>query len=271
MAAFWKAWDGGRRADAVKALRTYATAVDAAPATIRGGSVEEGFTVDAAPWLDATELWGKAMVTMLDALQARQAGDEEASGRLLAESDELQQRARAVRVDPPRNSWGKVQPKVGDGVLDTFLVQAGVRLQLWDSAGGGENLALKGTASASSVEQDLDRLAPGHVNDGLMGTRWASGYSDDEWVQIELAAPAEVAAVTLAWEGACAAEYAVQTSPDGKEWKTASTQRPDACGNDVVRLTADEAVRYVRIQGVERKTTWGYSIHEMGVYGATAS
>ncbi|MFG2591068.1 beta-N-acetylglucosaminidase domain-containing protein [Streptomyces sp. NPDC048438] len=270
-AEFWKEWDEGDRTGAVKALRTYATAVERSPATIRGGSVEEGFTVDAAPWLDATELWGKAMVTMLDALQARQAGDEEASGRLLAESDELQQRARAVRVDPPRNSWGKVQPKVGDGVLDTFLVQAGVRLQLWDSAGGGENLALKGTASASSVEQDLDRLAPGHVNDGLMGTRWASGYSDDEWVQIELAAPAEVAAVTLAWEGACAAEYAVRTSPDGKEWKTASTQRPDACGNDVVRLNADEAVRYVRIQGVERKTTWGYSIHEMGVYGTTAS
>ncbi|MFE0802192.1 discoidin domain-containing protein [Streptomyces sp. NPDC058812] len=176
-----------------------------------------------------------------------------------------------MRVDPPRDSWGKVRPKVGDGVLDTFLVQADVRLRLWDSAGGGENLALKGTASASSVEQDLDRLAPRYVNDGLTGTRWASGYSDDEWAQIELAAPTKVAAVTLDWENACAAEYAVQTSQDGAEWRTVSTQRPADCGNDVVGLASDDAVRYVRVQGVERKTTWGCSIHEMGVYGTPAS
>ncbi|GGQ10181.1 hypothetical protein GCM10010279_16850 [Streptomyces mutabilis] len=89
---------------------------------------------------------------MLDALAARQAGDKETSDRLLAESDELQRQARAVRIDPPRNSWGSVQPEVGDGVLDAFLFQAGLRLQLWDSAGGAENLALRGTASASSVE-----------------------------------------------------------------------------------------------------------------------
>lgn len=271
VAQFWKAWDEGDRTEAVKALRAYAKAVERAPATIRGGAVEKGFTVDAGPWLDATELWGKSMVTMLDALTARQAGHKETSDRLLAESNDLQQRARAVRVDPPRNSWGKVQPKVGDGVLDSFLVQADVRLQLWDASGGGENLALKGTASASSVEQNLDRLAPRHVNDGLTGTRWASGYADDEWVQIQLAAPAKVAAVTLAWENACATEYTVQTSQDGANWKTVSTQRPDSCGNDVVRLTADEAVRYVRMQGVKRRTTWGYSIHEMGVYGAPVS
>ncbi|MCQ4198698.1 beta-N-acetylglucosaminidase domain-containing protein [Streptomyces sp. NPDC058783] len=268
---FWAAWDGGRRAEAVEALRTYASAIERAPTTIRGGAVDEGFTVDAAPWLDATELWGGAMETVLDALAARQKGDKETSDRLLAESNGLQERARAVRVDPPRNSWGKVQPKVGDSVLDTFLVRAELRLRLWDSAGGGENLALAGTASASSVEQDLDRLAARYVNDGLPGTRWASGYSDDEWVQVELAAPAEVAAVTLAWEGACATEYAVQTSADGVTWRTVSTQRPDACGNDVVRVDSGEAVRYVRMQGVRRKTTWGYSLYEMGVYGTPAS
>ncbi|MFD5969700.1 beta-N-acetylglucosaminidase domain-containing protein [Streptomyces sp. NPDC060311] len=268
---FWAAWDEGRRAEAVEALRTYASAIERAPTTIRGGAVDEGFTVDAAPWLDATELWGGAMETVLDALAARQKGDKETSDRLLAESNGLQERARAVRVDPPRNSWGKVQPKVGDSVLDTFLVRAELRLRLWDSAGGGENLALAGTASASSVEQDLDRLAARYVNDGLPGTRWASGYSDDEWVQVELAAPAEVAAVTLAWEGACATEYAVQTSADGVTWRTVSTQRPDACGNDVVRVDSGEAVRYVRMQGVRRKTTWGYSLYEMGVYGTPAS
>ncbi|WP_411976955.1 beta-N-acetylglucosaminidase domain-containing protein [Streptomyces solicathayae] len=271
VAEFWRAWDDGRRTHALTALRSYANAVAAAPATIRGGAVQKGFTDDAAPWLDATELWGKAMGTMLDAFEARQAGDRTKAEALLADARDLQQQARAVRVTPPRNTWGSVQPKVGDGVLDVFLVQADVRLQLWDIAGGGKNLAVDGTATASSVEQGLDRLAARNVNDGLMGTRWASGYSDNEWVQVKLAAPAKVAAVTLAWENACATEYTIQTSADGTNWTTVSTQRPDTCGNDVVRLTADEPVQYVRMQGAKRKTTWGYSVYEMGIYGSPVS
>ncbi|MFF6636646.1 discoidin domain-containing protein [Streptomyces althioticus] len=144
-------------------------------------------------------------------------------------------------------------------------------MRLWDSAGGARNLAPEGAASASSVEQDLDRLAARHVNDGRLDTRWASGYADDAWVQVELAEPTKVAAVTLAWESACATEYAVQTSVDGTTWRTVSTQRPESCGTDVVRLPGDEAVRYVRMQGVERRTTWGYSLYELGVYGTPGS
>ncbi|GHE60027.1 beta-N-acetylglucosaminidase [Streptomyces cellulosae] len=269
--AFWTAWNDGDRPGAVRALRPYAAAIERAPAVIRSGSVQEGFTVDAAPWLDATELWGRAAVRMTDALAARQTGDRETSDRLLAESLELQERARAVRIDPPRNAWGAVQPKVGDGVLDAFLTQAELRLRLWDSTGGARNLAPDGTASASSVEQDLDRLAARHVNDGRPDTRWASGYADDAWVQVELAEPTKLAAVTLAWESACATEYAVRTSADGATWRTVSTQRPESCGTDVVRLPGDEAVRYVRMQGVERRTTWGYSLYELGVYGTPSS
>lgn len=268
---FWEAWDDGDRSGALSALRPYAAAIEHAPAAIRSGAVQEGFTVDAAPWLDATELWGRAAVRMTDALAARQEGDEAASDRLLAESAALQEQARAVRTDPPRNAWGSVQPKVGDGVLDAFLTQAELRLRLWDSTGGARNLAPEGTATASSVEQDLDRLAARYVNDGRLETRWASGYADDAWVRIELAEPTRVAAVTVAWESACAKEYAVQTSVDGTTWRTEATQRPDSCGNDIVRLPADEAVRYVRVEGVERRTTWGYSIYELGVYGTPAS
>lgn len=128
VAEFWAAWDDGRRTEAIEGLRAHAAAIEGAPATIRGGAVQKGFTVDAADWLDATELWGEAMVTMLDALAAREAGDQDRADTLLAESKSLQEQARAVRVDPPRNSWGKAQPRVGDGVLDTFLTEAESRL-----------------------------------------------------------------------------------------------------------------------------------------------
>ncbi|MFD5182449.1 beta-N-acetylglucosaminidase domain-containing protein [Streptomyces sp. NPDC058372] len=127
-AAFWQAWDGDDRAGAVRALRPYARAIADAPRTIRDGAVESGFVTDAAPWLDATELWGQAAVTMTDALDAWQSGDQDRARQLVGESEALQERARAVRVDPPRNSWGEVQPKVGDGVLDVFLSQAADRI-----------------------------------------------------------------------------------------------------------------------------------------------
>ncbi|MFG6194339.1 beta-N-acetylglucosaminidase domain-containing protein [Nonomuraea sp. JJY05] len=129
VAAFWQAWDSGRRAQAIAALRPYAKAIATAPATIRGGAVQKGFADDAASWLDATELWGRAMADLLDALQAREAGDEAKAAALLAESRDLQRQARAVRVSPPRNRWGAAQPRIGDGVLDVFLAEAEARLQ----------------------------------------------------------------------------------------------------------------------------------------------
>lgn len=150
VAAFWTAWDAGQRAAAVRALRTYADAIAAAPAVIRGGSVQKGFTDDAAPWLDATRLWGEAMVAMLDALDARIAGDEARAGARLAASRELQQQAHAVRTDPPRNRWGSVEPKVGDGVLDVFLTRADALLQQWDATGGRARTAA-GAATGSGV------------------------------------------------------------------------------------------------------------------------
>ncbi|WP_220448061.1 beta-N-acetylhexosaminidase family protein [Nonomuraea diastatica] len=135
-AEFWQAWDDGRRGAAITAMHPYAKAIATAPASIRGGSVQKGFTDDAASWLDATELWGRAMVAMLDALHARQAGDETKAGALLAESRDLQRQARAVRVSPPRNRWGSAQPQVGDGVLDVFLAEAsGIVVQAEKLAG----------------------------------------------------------------------------------------------------------------------------------------
>ncbi|WTD04800.1 beta-N-acetylglucosaminidase domain-containing protein [Streptomyces albidoflavus] len=127
-AAFWQSWDAGDEAKAVRTLRPYAAALAEAPATIRSGPVQPGFVTDATPWLDATALWGRATVTMTDALDAWQRGDRDRARELAADSQTLQDQARAVRVDPPRNSWGKAQPKIADGVLDTFLTEAAARL-----------------------------------------------------------------------------------------------------------------------------------------------
>lgn len=135
---------------------------------------------------------------------------------------------------------------------------------------GTSHLSFTAAASASSVEDDLDRLAARHVNDGDLGTRWASNYTHAEWVQLELARPSQVSSVRLFWEAACAASYRIQTSVDGTTWRDAATVDPSNCGTETIALDSPGAVKYVRMQGVKRKTGYGYSLHEMWVFGTPA-
>jgi hyaluronoglucosaminidase len=265
---FWARWESGDRAGAVGSLRGYAEKIAEAPGTIRQGGTDPGFVSDAAPWLDATTLWAQGTLAMLDALQARLDGDKAASDALAKQSDEAVAKASGTLVDPPDNAWGKARVKIADGVLDTFLFKAGLTLDLWD-AGDVANVAPSGVASASSTEQDLDRLAPRFVNDGDSSTRWASGYSDDEWVQVKLAGPTAVRAITVSWESACANAYSLQTSTDGSTWQTLRTVTDSTCGLDVFTFAESDPVRYVRVQGIDRKSTWGYSVYELGVYAGT--
>lgn len=270
VAAFWQAFDDGDPATAAAGLRPRADAIAGAPGVIRAGAVDPRFVDEAAPWLDATALWGRAAQRMLDAVEARVDDDGAAAEQALADARELAERAGAVVVDPPRNTWGRAPVRIADGVLDTFLVELGLRVELWDSIGDARNLAPEGVATASSVEQDLDRLAARHVNDGDPSTRWASGYSDDEWVQVELPEPADVVAVTVSWEAACATAYRLETSADGTTFTPVADVTDSTCGLDVLRVDTPEPVRFVRVQGVERSSTWGYSIWELGIYGTTA-
>ncbi|MFC7486485.1 hypothetical protein ACOCJ7_14660 [Knoellia sp. CPCC 206453] len=41
------------------------------------------------------------------------------------------------------------------------------------------------------------------------------------------------------------------------------------CGADLFTLEAADPVQYVRVQGIDRKLDWGYSIYELGVYAAS--
>lgn len=261
--AFWKTWESGDRAGAITALRGYAQQIADAPVTIRAGAVDPRFVAEAKPWLDATDLWGKSLLQLLDAAQARLDGDTAASQKLAAASAESQRQASAVRVEPPLNTWGNAPVRIADGVLDTYLARLSLTLQLWD-AGDVTNVALRGTATASSIE--TPNFPARNVNDGNPSTRWASGYDDASWVQVKLAQPADVRAVTVSWEAACANSYKIQTSVDGTTWKDVATVNDTTCAFDVINLDSAAPVSYVRMQGIERKSKWGYSIYELGIY-----
>jgi hyaluronoglucosaminidase len=121
--AFRAAWDGGDRPGAIGGLRPYAQQLAGAPDVIRRGVADPGFVADAQPWLDATALWGQALVASLDALEAQIAGDVAGAQARFADADALADQAGAIETIP-----GETRPqgpvRVGDGVLDVFIAGA---------------------------------------------------------------------------------------------------------------------------------------------------
>lgn len=128
---------------------------------------------------------------------------------------------------------------------------------------GDQNVALGRPASASGVEPSTNHQ-PGFAVDGDATTRWASGYDDASWWQVDLGTSTAIGKVTISWEAAHASEYQVQVSEDGTTWTTAATVTDSAGGLETVWVVATG--RYVRMQGVKRATTWGYSMFEFQVF-----
>jgi hypothetical protein len=134
---------------------------------------------------------------------------------------------------------------------------------------GDENLALRGTATASSVE--IERFAPELAIDGDPATRWSSRYSDDEWLQVELAEPTRIGKVVLLWEAAYGESYDIEVSVDGSSWQTVAEVRGGNGGLDEVRFDPTDEVRFIRMHGVRRAIQAGYSLWEFEIYPSEAA
>ncbi|GAA3833411.1 penicillin acylase family protein [Sphaerisporangium flaviroseum] len=126
------------------------------------------------------------------------------------------------------------------------------------------NLAAGRTASASSSQLFLLYPASKAV-DGDPTTRWSSASSDNQYIQVDLGSSKTVARTVLRWEAAYGAAYRIQTSADGSTWTTVYSTTTGNGGVDNVTFTPTTA-RYVRMQGVTRGTSYGYSLYELEVY-----
>jgi hypothetical protein len=105
-----------------------------------------------------------------------------------------------------------------------------------------------------------------HVVDGDEETRWSSAFKENAWVTIDLGHRVHVRRVRLLWEKAFATRYQIQVSDDASAWTTAYEVKDGDGGTD--ELDVDAKGRYVRMEGLERSTPWGYSLFEFEVYGA---
>ena len=131
----------------------------------------------------------------------------------------------------------------------------------------GTNLAVGKPTVASSEQTDGYGGCPcwaANATDGDFSTRWASAWSDPQWLRVDLGEKTSFNHVQLAWETSYARAYAIQTSDDGENWTTVYETAQGTGGvND---LGISGSGRYVRMYGTARGTDWGYSLYEFGVY-----
>ncbi|AYL93889.1 discoidin domain-containing protein [Mucilaginibacter celer] len=118
----------------------------------------------------------------------------------------------------------------------------------------------KKVVSSSSTNGDASA-----VNDGNPGTRWASRYNDGEWVYIDLGKEEVVNGVGLSWEDAYAKSFKIQVSNDANHWYDVYSTTEGRQGEQKITFPEVNA-RYVKMQGVERATYWGYSLYNFEVY-----
>ncbi|MEU2156199.1 discoidin domain-containing protein [Streptomyces sp. NPDC019396] len=159
----------------------------------------------------------------------------------------------------------------GQDVLDDLFKGAESYLRTWgasESHKAGVNLAAGSSTSASSSEWNLfTSYAPDRAVDGQAKTRWASDWSDGQWLRIDLGTPSLIKRVTLEWERAYGKAYRIEVSGDGSDWRSVWSTATGDGGLDTAQFAGTTA-RYVRILGQERGTKWGYSLHEVGIYSA---
>ena len=96
-------------------------------------------------------------------------------------------------------------------------------------------------------------------------TRWESEWSDPQWFEVDLGAPATFSKVLLSWETAYGKAYRLQTSNDNETWTTVYSTTAGVGRYETLKFSAVKA-RYVRLFVTQRGTEYGDSLYSFDVY-----
>ncbi|MGV9625745.1 beta-1,3-glucanase family protein [Streptomyces sp. NPDC003487] len=162
-----------------------------------------------------------------------------------------------------------VQPRLRSALALLIALIAAVTVGLTSpppARAAGTLLSQGRPVTASSTESSA--FPASQAVDGNEQTRWSSAFSDPQWIQVDLGTEQSITQVTLKWEAAFAKAFAVQTatSPNGP-WTTVYSTTAGTGGVQNLNVTASG--RYVRMNGTQRATPYGYSLYEFQVYGGS--
>ena len=172
---------------------------------------------------------------------------------------------------PVVNSSNSVYDINCDGAVaaaDVSLVNSAIGTQLGTET--DTNMALYQAAS------DLTSLAPNTAPmafDNSVNTRWESIHGvDPQWLEVDLGSVSAIHSIVLDWENAAGASYYLQSSTDDVNW---TNLLPEITGNTATGVLTYPGLngsgRYVRMYGLTRTTTYGYSLLEFQVNGIPGS
>jgi gliding motility-associated-like protein len=126
--------------------------------------------------------------------------------------------------------------------------------------------AVKASASSGNAQAAVD---------GDPGTRWESKFDDDQYLTVDLGIPTRVNKITIAWEDASAKAYNILGSSDELTWDTVAVKMNMPPGTSPGRVDHIDSIgkvyRYLKMEGKERNTGFGYSIYEFEICGSTVT
>ena len=121
-------------------------------------------------------------------------------------------------------------------------------------------------AVASSYE--YAGLEASKATDGDMSSRWSSEFTDNEWIYIDYMWPIDFDTVILNWQIAYGSQYEIQVSNDATDWTTIYVESAGDGGEDSIYVGSQTA-RYIKMNGIQRGTVYGYSLWEFKVENNT--
>jgi glucose/arabinose dehydrogenase len=125
------------------------------------------------------------------------------------------------------------------------------------------------SATASSVESSL--YPASQAIDASATTRWASAFSDPQWITVDLGSTQHIGRVVLSWEASYSKSYeiGVSDSASGPFSTLYSTTNSDGGSDSLTGLSGRG--RYVRLYSYARVvingTSYGNSLFDFQIYG----
>ncbi|MDH6131959.1 hexosaminidase [Kitasatospora sp. MAA4] len=185
-------------------------------------------------------------------------------------AETVDQTAAALKYplrDLAQMTWGSAKP-VSTYAAFVPIMDAIGRNPLWPAATIAGDLAQGRPTTASSIE--TPNFPAVNATDGDLGTRWSSSYVDPTWLQVDLGSVQTVNRAVLAWEAAYGKNYQIQMSNDGTTWTTVYTRTNGTGGTETLTGFTGSG-RYIRMNGIARGTSWGYSLYEFEVFHDTSA
>lgn len=119
------------------------------------------------------------------------------------------------------------------------------------------------TVSSFDITPDWAPLPnPKTTIDGDLLTRWASKYTDNQWISFDFGSPKVLSKIIIIWEAAYAVDYDILVSLDNQDWQALKSLKDRRGGTDEIEFAPVKA-RFVKILGLKRfNPDWGISIWE---------